>query len=49
MQVPRALVVIVVTVLVLMLVATLVIDPAQGANLDCFGVPPTLGGLIGLH
>jgi hypothetical protein len=30
MQIPRALVVIVVAVLVLMLVATLVVDPAQG-------------------
>jgi hypothetical protein len=30
MQVPRALVMVVVAVLVLMLVATLVIDPAQG-------------------
>jgi hypothetical protein len=30
MQVPRALVVIVVALLVLMLVATLVVDPAQG-------------------
>jgi hypothetical protein len=30
MQVPRALVVIVVAMLVLMLVATLLIDPAQG-------------------
>jgi len=30
MQVPRAVVVIVIAVLVLMLVATLVVDPAQG-------------------
>lgn len=30
MQIPRALVVIVVALLVLMLVATLVVDPAQG-------------------
>jgi hypothetical protein len=30
MQVPRALVVIVIALLVLMLVATLVVDPAQG-------------------
>jgi hypothetical protein len=30
MQVPRALVVIVISLLVLMLVATLVVDPAQG-------------------
>lgn len=30
MQVPRALVVVVVAMLVLMLIATLVVDPAQG-------------------